>query len=176
MTAVLDPSVAPVASTLLQCLTAELATVPRPPTQVMFRVGVTVELLLSQYSDECCLGLGWVRLVTVYPSTVFPQPDAGAEGCGTLAWAAVLEMGAARCAPTPPSNQIPSAEEWNTLAEEVFADASAMRRALCCFADVEGDRLFVPGLWQPLPVEGGCAGGVMAVTVAVDACDCTDPS
>lgn len=175
MTVVLDPTVAPVAATLLNCLAGELAKTPHPPAMVSYRVGASVDLLLSTVSDECCTGVGWVRLVSVYGSDIFPQPNAAADRCDNpIQWAAVLEMGAARCAPIPDAGEIPLAEEWDTLAEEVFADAAAMRRAMCCFAQVEQDRLYVPGLWQPLPVEGGCAGGIMQVTVAVGACDCDE--
>jgi len=169
-----DPSVLPIATSLLTCLEDALQDMPDPPAKVSLRVGVQTELLLSQTADECCEGVAWVRLVAVYPSSNFPNPDTAWSSCGPLQWAAILEMGVARCAPTPDENEIPSADEWNALAEAVLGDAAAMRRALCCFADLEADRMYLPGLWQPLPVEGGCVGGVQTVTIAIDNCDCPD--
>jgi len=169
-----DPGVLPVATSLLACLQTALQDVTAPPEHVSLRVGVQVELLLSETRDECCEGVGWVRVVSIYPSAVFPQPDLESIRCWPLQWAAILEMGVARCAPTPDADEIPSTDDWNTLAEAVLDDAAAMRRALCCFADLEADRMYLAGLWQPLPVDGGCLGGSMQVTVAIDACDCPD--
>jgi hypothetical protein len=169
-----DPGVLPVATSLLDCLQTALLDVADPPEHVSLRVGVQIELLLSETRDECCEGVGWVRVVSIYPSAVFPLPDLESVACWPIQWAAILEMGVARCAPTPDASEMPSSDEWNTVAEAVLDDAAAMRRALCCFTDLQPDRMYVPGLWQPLPIDGGCLGGSMQVTVAIDACDCTD--
>lgn len=169
-----DPSVLPVATSLLACLQETLGETAAPPKSVSLRVGSQVELLLSQTRDECCEGVGWVRVALIYPSDNFPQPNTEWTSCSPLQWAAVLELGVARCAPTPEATDMPSGDEWNAVAEAILADAAAMRQALCCFADVETDRMYLPGLWQPLPVEGGCVGGFMQVTVAIDNCDCSE--
>lgn len=169
---VADPTVLPAAAVLLACLEAELSMTATPPRSVSMRVGATVELLLSSSRDECCEGVGWVRVVAIYPSTTFPVPDDQYTACAPIQWAAVLEMGVARCALTPGANTIPTADEWNTIAATVLDDAAAMRRALCCYADEDPDRMWIAGTWQPLPVEGGCLGGTQTVTVAVPACDC----
>lgn len=167
-----DPGVLPIAEMLLSCLQTALADVADPPANVSLRVGTQVDLLLSQTRDECCEGVGWVRVVSIYPSAVFPNADLEAVRCWPLQWAAILEMGVARCAPTPDADGIPSPDEWNAISEAVLSDAAAMRRALCCFTDLDPDRMYLAGLWQPLSVEGGCLGGAMQVTVAIDACDC----
>lgn len=172
MPVVTDPSVLPVATSLLACLQEALADTADPPANVSLRVGTQVELLLAQSRDECCEGVGWVRVAAIYPSDEFPQPNTVWSSCGPLQWAAVLEMGVGRCAPTPEADELPTSDEWNTIAQAVLDDAAAMRRALCCFTDLEQDRMHVAGLWQPLPVEGGCVGGYMTVTIAIDNCDC----
>lgn len=172
MTTMTDPGVLPVAERLLDCLQTALADVADPPANVSLRVGTQVELLLSQTRDECCEGVGWVRVASIYPSAVFPQPDLQAVPCWPVQWAAILEMGVARCAPTPEASELPTPDEWNTVAETVLSDAAAMRRALCCFTDLDPDRMYIPGLWQPLPADGGCVGGYMQATIAIDACDC----
>jgi len=167
-----DPGVLPVATSLLACLQTALANVADPPEHVSLRVGTQIELLLSETRDECCEGVGWVRVVSIYPSANFPEPDLTYGRCWPIQWAAILEMGVARCAPTPEAADVPSSDEWNAIGEAVLDDAAAMRRALCCFADLEADRMYLAGLWQPLPIDGGCLGGYMQVTVAIDACDC----
>lgn len=167
-----DQSVTPVAEDLLACLVTELATEAQPPANASFRTGIQVELLLSTTRDECCEGTAWVRVAQVYPSGAFPEPDVGYSPCGPVQWAAVLEMGVARCAPTPEAEDIITDDQWNTLSRSVMDDAAAMRRALCCFTAAETDRMYVAGPWQPIAVEGGCTGGTQNVTVAIGACDC----
>jgi hypothetical protein len=172
MTTDTDQSVTPVAENLLACLVAELANNADPPLHASLRTGVQVELLMSTTRDECCEGVAWVRVASIYPSESFPDQDTTFSRCGPVAWAAVLEMGVARCAPTPEAADIISSEDWTTLSRLVMDDAAAMRRALCCFTDVDPDRMYLAGLWQPLPVDGGCTGGTQSVTVAIGACDC----
>lgn len=174
MTVVADKSVTPTAEALLACLELEIGKVEKPPAVTSMRVGDQVELLFATRYDECCRGVAWVRVVAIFPSTNFPLPDVAYQPCGPGQWAAVLEMGAARCAPTPGKDSIPSGDEWNAVAAAVQDDAAAMRRALCCWTglDLNEDRMYMPGTWAPLTTEGGCVGGVMPVTVMIGACDC----
>lgn len=167
-----DQSVTPVAENLLACLVAELATEADPPAHASLRTGIQVELLLSTTRDECCEGVAWVRVASIYPSENFPEQDSSYSRCGPVQWAAILEMGVARCAPTPDAADIPSEDEWNAVSRAIMDDAAAMRRALCCFVDADPDRMYLAGQWASLAVEGGCAGGTQQVTIAVGACDC----
>jgi hypothetical protein len=169
-----DPSVLPVAQSMLACLTDALADVANPPAYTSLRTGLQVELLLSTSRDECCEGVAWVRVANIYPSANFPDPDVAWDRCSPVQWAAVLELGVARCAPTPDASSIPSSDQWNAVSEAVLDDAAAMRRALCCFAELEADRMWLAGVWTPLPIEGGCLGGTQLVTVAIGACDCDE--
>ena len=172
MTVVVDPSILPLAQSLLECLVEALAETAAPPRRASLRTGNQVELLLSTISDECCEGSAWVRVASFNPSAHFPDPDAVYERCAPIQWAVVLEMGVARCAPTPAANTIPSEDDWNTVAAAVLDDAAAMRRAVCCFADLDPARMYLAGQWVPLTVEGGCTGGTMPLTVAFGQCDC----
>lgn len=172
VTAAADLSVTPVALELLACLKTEIAKVAKPPKNVSLRTGPVVALLLSTTRDECCEGVAWVRVANVFPSSRFPNPDDEAFPEGPMARAALLELGAARCAPTPPANRIPTSAEWDAVSMAVLDDAAAMWRAICCWA---GDRLYLPGLWEPLPVEGGCLGGTQQLTVPIGDCDNCDP-
>lgn len=171
MTAIADPSIAPVAVDLLACLTAAVAQTASPPKGISLRP-TPVALYLSTVRDECCEGVAWVGLDSAFPSATFPIPDAVPSRCGALQHAALFELGVARCAPTPAANQIPSPDAWNTVTGQVLDDAAAMRRAICCYEDLHPDTLLLPGLWQPIPAEGGCVGGIQFVTIAVGACDC----
>jgi hypothetical protein len=175
-TPTIDLSVRPVVDVLLACLEQEIARVETPPQVVCLRPGASVELLMSTVRDECCEGLAWVRVATIYPSSNFPTPDSEPTKCSPYQYAAVLEMGVARCAPTPGAEDIPSCEEWTDVTYAVLDDAAAMRRAVCCFTAIEKPRLVVVGTWQPAPTEGGCVGGSMTVTVAVGDCDCVEDS
>lgn len=167
-----DLSVTPIADKLLACFDDEISKVPAPPRTVSLRIGTQVELLIALGRDECCEGVAWVRVVSIFPSANFPEPDITYSRCGPVQWAATFELGAARCAPVSAENTIPSGETWTAVAHAVQDDAAAMRRALCCFADQTSKVMYLPGQWTSLPVEGGCAGGVMTVTIAIGDCDC----
>jgi hypothetical protein len=172
-----DPLVMPLARELLACYETELAKLADPPASIGLRPGTIVDLLMSTADDECCNGLAWVRVVTFYPSsTQVPNQDTTAQKQGPKAWAVTLELGYVRCAPTPDEHSIPSNEEWDEVTQAVMDAGAAMRRAICCMMDAQPMRAqrVVPGQWQPAPVEGGCVGGTLPVTIMGPACDCAD--
>lgn len=172
-----DPLVMPLARELLDCYAIELAEVPEPPAYVGLRPGTVVDHLLSTTQDECCEGLGWVRPASFFPSSeTFPAQDATPLKTGTRAWAVTLEMGIVRCSPTPDAQAIPTNDQWDVVVQAVMDASAAMRRAICCFIDAKQSRRgrVLPGLWQPVAVQGGCVGGVLPVTVLGPACDCPD--
>lgn len=175
--AIADPVVMPLAEALLDCLAQEIAKVDSPPAYIGLRPGIVVDHLISLTSDECCEGLAWVRPAGFYPSSaaLFDQDGAPVKG-GTRGWAVQLEMGVVRCAPTSDQNSIPTNEAWAESVQAILDDGAAMRRALCCFEAPEGQpkRLILPGQWEPISIQGGCAGGILTVTVRGPACDCAD--
>lgn len=175
--AILDPLVMPLARELLACYDQELLKVTTPPMHVGLRTGTVVDHLISLNDDECCEGLAWVRPENFYPSSgTFPAQDDAPLPKSTLAWAVVLELGAVRCAPTPDATSIPTDEDWDNNAQVIMDDAAAMRRAICCFVAKQPNRnrRVLPGMWQPLSVQGGCSGGVLPVTIMGPICDCKD--
>jgi hypothetical protein len=175
-----DPLVMPLARELLACYEDELAKLgDDAPTSVGLRPGTVVDFLLSTTQDECCAGLGWVRPVTFYPtgSGPFPNQDTAAQKQGTRAWAVTLELGIVRCAPTPGPDAIPSNDEWDDVTQAVMDAGAAMRRAICCWIDMQPSvrkQRIIPGQWEPISVQGGCVGGVLPVTILGPACDCAD--
>lgn len=172
-----DPMVMPLARELLACFDQELMKVEFPPLYVQLRPGNVVDHLLSTHEDECCQGLAWVRPSAFFPSSgAFPVQDPAPQPKGVSAWSITLELGAVRCAPTGDENRIPTAEEWDETTQAVMDDAAAMRRAICCFTEAKTNRVrnVLPGIWQPLSIQGGCVGGILPVTLRGPACDCSE--
>lgn len=175
--AVADPLVMPLARELLECYETELLKVAAPPAYRQLRAGNVVAHLLSTYQDECCEGLAWVRPASFFPSSgTFPAQDAAPQPKGVSAWAVTLELGAVRCAPVGDENVLPTADDWDATVQAVMDDAAAMRRAICCFIDARQGRArrVLPGIWQPIEVQGGCVGGLLTVTILGPACDCSE--
>lgn len=173
-----DPVAMPRAEELLACFAEELAKVAHPPASIGFRPGTVTDLLLSETENECCSGLAWVRIAAIYPSsTSFPLQDEEPLKTGVLRWAIDLEMGVARCAPTPGPTMLPTNAQWEEVVRNVMDDAAAMRRAVCCYIAMDPiprKGIVLPHDWQPIETQGGCAGGTMLVTVPGPACDCSD--
>lgn len=172
-----DPLVMPLARELLACYEDELAKLgENAPASVGLRPGTVVDFLMSLSDDECCSGLGWVRPAGFYPASgPFPTQDTTPQTKGTRAWAVTLELGIVRCAPTPDADAIPTNAEWDAVTQAVMDAAAAMRRAVCCWVDLDPARRksqVLVGQWQPVAVQGGCVGGVLPVTVMGPACDC----
>ena len=168
-----DPMVLPVMTDMLAALENQAQCLKDPPALASLRPGDVIELLASQNNDECCAGLAWVRNVTIYPSTNFPDQDSEASNCGPLAWAVVLEVGIARCAPVPDVDDLPTSDDWANATGQVMADAAAIRRAVKLFKTLPDweDSMWVVGAWTPLRTEGGCMGGAMQVTISMLDCD-----
>lgn len=157
---------------LLACLRQKLEANPNPPARFCLRVGQDVRQDVSQYEDECCDGLAYVKVNQIYPSVDFPEPYESGIDCGTGSWAVDLEMGVFRCAPVGDENTIPTCEQWTEATTQVSYDSAAMRAAVACFrGTLEPGQDAVVRPWLPLPSEGGCTGGTQIVTVAFfDSC------
>lgn len=161
------------AQELLACLETELLAGPNPPpaNKIMLRAGSEVTPLLGTGDDECCTGLGWVRIVRTEP--VRTVGDASNIVCYTQERNLILEMGVARCAPMAPVSSVPSEEQWFASALQLDADHGAMEAALCCaFSDLEGSAAeeVAVGAYEPFGVDGNCIGGTLTVTLRYTAC------
>jgi len=167
-----DPIATPVANALLACLTAQMSELPSPPSKIEIRAGAEGGPLIGPNVDECCAGLAWVRVASVYPSwDSFPSPDNTWLPCGPLAYAVVLEMGSAFCMTWSDSDQAidnmdpPSTADWLNAHTTLMQHQTLMRRAAaCCWPHTVRRAV---GEWNPLSVEGGCLGGTLRVTVSV---------
>jgi hypothetical protein len=167
-----DPIATPVANQLLTCLTEKMQTLISPPSKIELRAGADGGPLIGPNVDECCAGLAWVRVASVFPSwDSFPGPDNTWTPCGPLAYAVVLEMGSAFCMPWSDSEQAfdnvdpPSTADWLSAHTTLMQHQNLMRQAAaCCFLPTQRRAV---GEWNPLSVEGGCMGGTLRVTVSV---------
>jgi len=173
-----DPIGTPVAEELMACFVDQLSTLPVPPRYIQLRVGQETGPLIGANVDECCAGLAWIRIANIYPSwDSFPAPDNTWLPCGPLAYAVVLEMGVSFCMPWSDSGDSfdnidpPSSADWASAFNTQMVHQTLMRRtAACCFRPTQRRAV---GEWTPLPVEGGCTGGKLLVTVSVMA-PCAD--
>jgi hypothetical protein len=173
-----DPIAYPIAQELMACFEEQLSTLPVPPRYIQIRVGTEGGPLIGPNVDECCAGLAWIRVANVYPSwDSFPAEDNTWTPCGPLAYAVVLEMGVSFCMPWSDSDESfdnldpPSQADWAEAFNTQMVHQTLMRRtAACCFRPTQRRAV---GEWTPLPVEGGCTGGKLTVTVSVPA-PCSD--
>lgn len=161
------------AQELLACLQTALLAGPNPPPadKIMLRAGAEVTPLLGTGTDECCTGLGWVRIARVQAARQLGDLDNVA--CYFNERVLELEMGVARCAPSSSIATVPSEDQWGAAALQLDADMGAMQAALCCaFLDLEGSPAeeVAVGEYRPFGVDGNCIGGTMTVTLRYTDC------
>lgn len=111
-------------------------------------------------------GQAWVRLVSVYPSTAFPQPATAARVGAKLAFD--VELGVLRQAivwnEDDNGDGLPPTDEQNEYMSELQTlDMLAMHAALVCCLDDNPD--MVLGLYEPLGPDGDMYGGTWSATV-----------
>lgn len=163
-----------VAGALLACLESALALNPNPPASVCLRSGREVQFGVSTTQDECCDGLGWVRVDAFYASEInFPEEDTVARNCAPGQYALRLEIGVARCAEWGDEANLPTCDQQTTLARQISLDRRAIQEAICClraqYTELLGDPRVptIEGTWEQLDIEGGCAGSSKMITLAV---------
>jgi hypothetical protein len=169
-----------VADALRACLDGAYEGDAEKPAEICHRPGAEAPFSAGLSQDECCSGLGWVRISSIDPE-VDPLNSQGGTNddnpCHQTGRRVTLELGVARCNPYGTAERGPTCDEWTALALRMDQDASAMRRAVCCFSASEVDdygpvhRVRLDG-WEPIDSSGGCAGGIMTVVVWMDCQEC----
>lgn len=128
---------------------------------------------ISQFQDQCCEGLAYMRMVRAYPSADFPQEDPGPmPPCGPYAVAAVVEMGIFRCAPVGDSDFVVSNDAWDATFDQQMLDYGYLYKAMCCVKTLlEGEYRtdsvqFID--WAPFEIEGNCSGSRIQFAVQLE--------
>lgn len=133
--------------------------------------------------DCACTGGGSGQLAAyvggaIMPSLSFPNPYAGGDrqadtNCGPPYLVAPISIEIARCLP---DGQPPTVAEQMAAALAWHDDATLIRQAVgCCLVDMKAARQisrFLIGATRVLPPQGGCAGSVLTVEVALAHCVC----
>lgn len=161
------------AQELLACLQTNLLASPYPiaAEHIMLRAGAEVTPLLGTNDDECCRGLGWVRIAGI--SGVRELGELDNVSCFSQERTLTLELGVVRCAPSAPIGSVPTEDQWTLAALQLDEDQGDMEAAICCaFGDLEGSAAeeVAVGEYQPTGVDGNCIGGTMTVRVRMSAC------
>ena len=160
------------------CVCTELNLLLNPPGECCIFVGSDQEFLASLNQDRCCSGIGYVRISSYAPVTVFPEAQAVWRNCAPDQWVLMLELGVVRCAPTGTASNLASCAEELAFARQVMDDAAALRRAiLCCWKPGQpAGRQFVLGGWEAFGPQGMCGGGKMSLQIQVTCqTDCLAP-
>lgn len=163
-----------IAQELLACLEARLTVSPYPilPEHIMLRAGAEVTPLLGTADDECCRGLGWVRVQGV--TGVKQLGDSDNVACFAQERTLTFELGVARCAPSSDISSVPTEDQWTDAALRQDSDMGDMEAAICCAFRVEPENPLVEevsvGGYAPFGVDGNCIGGTMLVNVRMSAC------
>jgi len=173
--ALIEPTPYKIARSLLACFCAELSANANNddtltmPARCCLRAGTEVPLDIDVDGfvavDQCCLGEAYVKVGVIYPSMVFPEPDAGplANGCQLQRLAVSIEMGTIRCI-----NDDKDCDENELKLRWMLADADAAYRAACCWGKAiqdpaisgRGTKWFA-GLWEQGGPDGDCLTGNM---------------
>lgn len=159
------------AQVLLSCFEDSLTV--NPPAQICLRAGEAVRPQISTQDDECCSGLAWVRIANTLRNDQFDS----SPNCINHMRTSVLEMGVARCMPTPPPEALVTCDQWTAVALQLDADHAAMEAAVCCLQSALattpgiGDPEIRVGDYEPRGPEGRCISGTMLVEV-VHGCAC----
>lgn len=161
------------AQELLACLQTNLLASPYPiaAQHIMLRAGAEVTPLLGTSDDECCRGLGWVRIESISGVHELGEPDN--ISCFSQQRTLTLELGVARCAPSSDVQSVPTEDQWLVAALTLDEDQGDMEAAICCaFGDLDGSNAeeVAVGEYRPFGVDGNCIGGTMQVRVRMTAC------
>lgn len=144
-----------------------------PPCSVMVVSGAAAAVDRGLDEGPDCGGQLWARLVNLYPSSAFPEPDGGVHR-EDLSWAVVVELGLVRPAPIIREEAgtaiIPTAAEEQDAAAVALVDAAVLREALLNrYRQHIGDEdvAVILGTFSPFGPDGGVVGGVITATIQV---------
>lgn len=108
-------------------------------------------------------GQAWVRLVSAFPSTTFPEPNVDATPCA-VSIAYQIEMGVIRCMPAVNALTGKADDGYMlNVVRQQMSDMEAMKKAiLCCLDD---DFPLVLSEYTPWGPQGNAYGGIWTFAV-----------
>jgi hypothetical protein len=152
-----DTVIKPVMGELAACLCAELDQTELCFCGLIAGMGIPID-----YVGDC-EGVGYVRLITAYPSVNFPTPDI-TEGCVSLL-AYQVAVGVLRPAPQMDNDGNIDPADVARISEQVLDDIAAIRKAIrCCFREKFEDVQYLMGEYTPIE-EDSVAGGEWLLTI-----------
>lgn len=145
------------------------------------RPAARVELVAGQVAwDECCDGLLYLRIVSVYPSggnsSNFPQMDFTQSGiaatCAIHMLAYQMALGVIRCSASVDSQgNAPTPAQVSADGAVQHADLSTLLSTLMCTVpSLQGVQTLKIDRYTPSGPAGGCAGGEWGFYLALDPC------
>lgn len=184
--AIFEPVAYKVARELMICFCAALAANTAAdatiamPGRCCVRAGVDIPLDVTvdgfNATDMCCVGEAYVKVISIFPSMVFPEPDAGplANGCQLQRLTVTLEMGTIRCI-----QDDKECVENELKLRWMLADAQASYVAACCWSKRLQDPAVVgrgtkwfAGAWEQAGPDGDCLTGTMQLAVSIPGPGC----
>jgi hypothetical protein len=165
--AIADNLVLPILKALRDCLCAQLYDSPLGPA-CRCMVVHNFTLPVMDGCDCACpdsqgQGDAWVRLVRLDPDgQLF---GVGPRGCPT-GWQAAIELGTYRCVEVPGDREILPQSVVDYTAAGLLGDMHALIRTVACCSALDDYSSGVE-FYSPVGPEGGCAGGVLQIRVAL---------
>lgn len=146
---------------LLDCAEEVLTDAGVEPGRILLNPGA------ESVWDDCCAGQLWVRAGIVTPTV-----NGSRGNCGVTAIKVPLYLGILRCAAVVDAEgNAPPVEDMTADTVREMADMELLLKAINCCLTKTGMTVVN---WNPLGVEGGCAGGEwqLELSFAVPGCDC----
>lgn len=164
---VADTLVAPLLRALRDCLCAQLQTSPLGGTCRCMIVHSSALPVMDGCDCSCdggTQGDAWVRLVRLDPDTALFATIASVCPPG---WQAVIELGTYRCVPIPEEGvEILPESQVDATTMNLLGDMHALLRTVAC-CPVLRDLSVGVEFYSPIGAEGGCAGGILQLRVAL---------
>ncbi|AYB70141.1 hypothetical protein SEA_ONEIAGILLIAN_31 [Microbacterium phage OneinaGillian] len=155
-----DTKIYPILSELSACLCNEVG-----ERSCFCGIIVGNDIPLEYAGLECESQVGYVRLISAYPSVDFPEQDATASCVSLMAYS--IAVGIVRVWDNTDEDGGPrAAEDVIELSRLMLADMAVIRRTIqCCFGDKFEDIEYIVGAYTPLSGVQGVAGGEQLVTI-----------
>lgn len=157
-----------IASALATCLCAQIATDGLPPTcfcGVVPGAAATQDYMGTCDEDDPC-GMAWVRIVTMYPSTIVGQQDMSFPNC-SKGVGLDIEVGMMRCMSVGDANGGPPSDAEMLEASMVaHTEALTMRKAIQCCPALQ-EVAVILGQYLPMGPLGGVVGGAWTIHVGI---------